>query len=148
MRHFFLLPPTLAIISLTTGAAMAEPSAMVRHFFAQFDTDGSQSVSLKELASARTADFLKFDMDGDRALTAEEFARLTLAHAAHEATPEVNALGDKPHRILASLSWEESDLDGNGLVSKAEYQGNSALWFKRVDTDLDGSITAHELDAW
>ncbi len=121
---------------------------MATHFFDRFDTDKSNDVSLLELSDVRTAEFTKFDMDGDRTLTADEFARMTLAHAAHEATPEVAALGEKPHRILGALSLEESDLDKDGEVSKAEYQGNAALWFKAVDTDQNGAISAAELDAW
>lgn len=118
------------------------------YFMQQFDTDGDRQVSLPELAQARTAEFLRFDMDGDRTLNKDEYARLTLALAAREARPELRAFEEKTRRILGALSLEESDLDQNGTVSKAEYQGNSALWFEAVDRNQDGAMSAEELEAW
>ncbi len=130
-----------------TAAPSANPT-LSEYFMQQFDTNGDRLVSLPELAEARTAEFLRFDMDGDRNLNKDEYARLTLALAAQETRPELQAFEAKTLRILDALSLEESDLDQNGSVSKAEYQGNSALWFEAVDANQDGTVSTEEIEAW
>lgn len=46
----------------------------------------------------------------------------------------------------SNLGFEQTDLDGDGRVSKAEYAARSSGFFTSMDHDDDGGLTVAELD--
>lgn len=90
-----LVTTTLCAIGLATGALASDPAGgattdpveRYKAIFAQLDTDGSQSLSEEEAASAglQGESFARLDSNGDRILMLEEF----LALAAEAESPSV-----------------------------------------------------------
>ncbi len=50
-----------------------------------------------------------------------------------------------PHHGMSERFLRQFDLDGDGKVTRAEFDRGSALRFKKIDANLDGVITADEL---
>jgi Ca2+-binding EF-hand superfamily protein len=69
----------------------------------------------------------------------------SLAHAA--ATGAGPMPGVPMHEQLGSQHFKDMDTDGDGMVSKAEYDANHDKHFKEMDTNGDGKLSPDEMRA-
>jgi Ca2+-binding EF-hand superfamily protein len=97
-----------------------------RGAFRRFDEDGDGKVSRAEFPG-RDERFSNIDADGDGFLSPDEMA----------------AEGARVGAAAGSPSWRERDRDGNGKVSRNEFDGGDDEW-RRLDRNADGWITPEE----
>ena len=98
-------------------------------FIRIFDTDGSGSVSIREIRAEQKRIAGAADVDGDGVLSVEEFLRRGRL---------IRSLG-------ATSLFDMLDTDGDRKVSPSEIAAPSARWFNRYDANGDGAIAADEL---
>ncbi len=138
-------------------APAADP-AQIRRRFQQADKDGDGKVNRDEFPGA-PEQFDRLDADRDGTLTADEAARglgrpaPAPAEPAKPADPEPKKPAAQPEPAKAQAKAKAADRlrrlaafdkDGDGKITRDEYQGNAQL-FDRLDKNGDGSIGRDEL---
>lgn len=129
----------LALAPFTVTAQEAVPGG---HFIENWDFDGDGTVTLAEAVEKRGEIFYMFDQNENGLLDAPEYDLFDETRAADRAQ---NADGHKNRRMDVAeggMTREFTDIDGDGLVSAAEFQDSTSDWFARVDRDADGTITS------
>lgn len=121
-------PAAGANLGVFSGDPMAQFKAM--------DKDGDGKVTRTEFPG-RPAMFERVDANKDGVLEASEVK--ALAGAAKKAAPAPAAAAGMPGGRFKAM-----DKDGDGKLSKDEYQGPPAF-FGRLDADKDGSLTPAEM---
>ncbi|WP_343521198.1 hypothetical protein [Sphingomonas sp.] len=118
------------------------------------DTNGDGMISKDENRAAVEARFARMDADGDGTIGADERRmgrgmgngrRARAQAAAGEAMGAPAAM--KSGRMQAGHMMKHADNDGDGAISKAEYDAQSAQRFARLDANGDGKIDATEMQA-
>ena len=66
-----------------------------------------------------------------------------LAHAEVEAC-DTN-MQAQHHGQMDNMAFKKMDTNGNGVISKAEFNAYNAKHFKELDTNKDGKLTSEEL---
>lgn len=130
----------VALAVLTPFAVFAEETPG-SHFIENWDWNGDGVVSLAEITERRGDVFNMFDQDEDGSLTAEEYVLFDETRAA-DMENNAGGHGQGGGRMQVGLTLEFNDIDGDGVVSKEEFVGQSAAWVTEVDRDGDGAITA------
>ncbi|SIO05851.1 hypothetical protein [Vannielia litorea] len=147
-------PIASTALALVLGLALplaAQPASPGAHFIENWDADGDGKVSLAEASEKRADLFTMFDQDEDDVLSsgeydafdetrAEDLANNAEAHGGMgkgKGAGQGVDLGDH----VRSLDRGFADADGDGTVSRAEFEGISATWFAQRDRDGDGYIT-------
>jgi len=98
--------------------------------FAAMDANDDGKVTKAEMEVARKARFDAIDANGDGTLTTEEM---------EAARPGPGRLeGRRPFML-------RMDSDGDGAVSRAEFETAGGTWFDRLDEDGDGAVASSEL---
>ena len=172
-----LLAVTAAALSLAAVAetpAAAETKARPAGpcgFLQRYDTDGDGMITLAEFQSAGDALFARLDLDGDGRLSADEFksARETFGRHARDGRRDRadrprregeaergrrdGAEGRGAHRGAHAGSHGHRglvrmDADGDGFVSKAEFDDARLARFGALDVNGNGVIDADELPQW
>lgn len=92
------------------------------------DTNKDGKVSAAEIAAEEKRLFAAADVNGDGKLSVEEFRRR----------------GQWFVRMGTSSFFDMLDANGDGQITAEELTGPSARWFKRHDTDKNGTMDADE----
>ena len=119
----------------TSTAAPAEHQNML----ATADTDHDGKVSRAEFIAARDVRFTQSDANHDGALSADE-----RPHWGQRADQNGGA---NPQNASAPPRGNRGDSDGDGLISKAEYDAQAGRQFDRLDADHDGFLSQAEMQA-
>ena len=138
MKTFLIA--TIAVAALSAGVAAAQsagaPGLGGGRFMAMFamaDANHDGTITRAEFDAARAARFAQLDADHNGALAASEMPHWGGGGA------QPAAAGDAQH--------VRGDANGDGSVSRAEWDAESARMFSRLDADNNGSITQAELQA-
>ncbi|PID37054.1 MAG: hypothetical protein CR993_01960 [Rhodobacterales bacterium] len=141
-----------SLILITAAFAFAAPVAahadvFSEHFLSKYDANGDGAVSLEEVKKKRTRGFGKWDANGDGQLDPNEYGALKAHHATQEALHRSHGMADIPGKVHDAMHVYVMDTNRDGMTSAEEFLAASVAWFKSVDTDGDGRLTAEELDA-
>jgi len=120
---------------ITAGAVLAKggPGGPgMRMSFEEIDTDGNGEVTQAEMDALKAARFAKTDTNGDGELSLEELTAQGVKNVAEHA-----------ERMLA-----KRDANGDGVLSPDEMtkQRRSGKMMERFDTDGNGSISKQEFE--
>ena len=131
--------------------------AQISGFVAERDKDKTGGLSTAELPASATA-FGNWDGNGDRQISVGELAaaiksmhtadRRPMDAEARRAAAQARAANQRPRQVETRESrirrlW---DVDGDGRISRSEFQGSDALW-ERLDEDGDGFVLPAEITA-
>ncbi|WP_244868072.1 EF-hand domain-containing protein [Vannielia litorea] len=159
-----LLAPVALALSIASPS-LAQQGSPGAHFIENWDADGDGRVSLSEAREKRSDIFTMFDTDEDDVLSSEEYDAFDETRAADMAAnaEALGASGKGPGvgngkgngrgqgkgqagpglgDYNRSMSRDYADTDGNGVVSRSEFEGLSDAWFTQRDRDGDGFITS------
>ncbi len=134
------------------------PKGPGAHFLQNWDADGDGAVSALEAAERRGMVFVTFDADGDGVLQPGEYAAFDAARAEDREMMREEMAGQgmgggmghgMGHGIGGgmALAGEEAmalafnDVDGDGAVTRAEFEARTPDFLARMDRDGDGVIT-------
>jgi Ca2+-binding EF-hand superfamily protein len=172
-RIFTTAMLAFAAASLATSALAQQPAAapearpgggrvMMRHL----DTDGDGTITLEEFEAVGERNFARMDADGDGRISAEDMnnARedMMMQHRQQRAP---DAQGDargggqrgqgggkgaapdrEQHRQqIRAQRFAHMDADGDGYISKAEFEQRRKERFSALDANGNGAIEAEEL---
>ncbi len=136
--------------TFVTGSALAQDAAPADMqpadaFIQQLDTDGDGKVSLEEALAPQQQRFDEIDADGDGYITAEEAGNAFNAQVPAEMLEAMQERGmpDPGETFVKNL-----DQDGDGRVSREEFEQPTIESFNRMDTDGDGYATREEATAF
>ncbi|MEH6807572.1 MAG: EF-hand domain-containing protein [Hyphomonas oceanitis] len=99
------------------------------------DANGDGDISKAEVEAFQAKIFAEADANKDGSLTLAEM------NAHHEAM-EAKRKAERQQAMFAKL-----DTDGNGKISKAEFETRPMRGMERMDTDGDGTVTEEEREA-
>ncbi|PFG65069.1 EF hand domain-containing protein [Thioclava sp. ES.031] len=133
------LPLLTATFLLAASAALAQTTPGDQ-FMQAWDLDGNGTATLTELQEMRGNVFSSFDANDDGALDAEEYVLFDEARAADVANYQ-NAQRAQMQKVADGMTLENSDLDGDGRVSRDEFQEGTKAWFVKLDKNGDDGIT-------
>ena len=116
--------------------------------FKALDTDGDGKVGPEEYVARRKAAFARIDADKDGTVDKAEFdaafekvrERMLAHYGAHR--------GKRHHRWRKRRSHDMErrlDLNGDGKVTRAEFDTVGRIMFLRLDGDGDGAVTRKEM---
>lgn len=148
LPYVLVLCACLALVPGTARAEDEEPLPPTSQFFDEYDANGDGKVTMAEFRGAAEV-FKLLDEDGDGAITPAELGlpadyrpdpKRRGPAAGGEAPAEGRGrdrAGDRREQVRERL--KAMDKDGDGRVSKAEWQGPEQL-FERLDRNGDGFI--------
>jgi hypothetical protein len=117
---------------------------MGERMLGRIDTNGDGMISKAENRAAAEARFARMDANGDGTIGADErgkgmgkWKRGGRRGAAAEGSP-VPMHGGKRHEMKA-------DANGDGVITRAEFDAHSAARFAAMDANKDGRIDASEM---
>jgi len=113
------------LLSAIAGAAHAQ-SIGDAEFVSRSDVDGDASVTARDITQRRMEVFVTLDADGDLALDRGELSRVT-------DTAYFSNLEGAGAEEMASFSMAYNDLNGNGIVTFAEFEQAGAAWASTID---------------
>jgi Ca2+-binding EF-hand superfamily protein len=99
------------------------------------DTNGDGQVTRAEFSAARDKMFTRLDRNGDGYLSKDD--------SSHRLAARRDGSADRLADAMATL-----DKDKDGRISKTEFVNGPSPLFDRADTNHDGTIDAHELQAF
>jgi hypothetical protein len=134
-----LLIVAAALIAASCGAATAQNTTQNhgdrQAWLASADTNHDGKISRAEFIAARGARFTQMDANHDGSLQASERPHW----------------GDHDGAAAQSASTpahaNRGDANGDGVISRAEYDAQGGHQFDRLDTDHDGFLSQAELHA-
>ncbi|KUJ76199.1 hypothetical protein AVO45_12860 [Ruegeria marisrubri] len=138
MRSFLISTVVLAAATAALADGHKVPGA---HFIENWDLNGDGQVSAEETAEKRAEIFTMFDQDEDGTLNQAEY---DLFDETRRADIVANAGGRKgPMQVVdKAMDRKFNDLDGDGAVSRAEFDEQSVKFFEMIDRTGDGMVDA------
>ena len=133
-----------AAVLLSAAAAPAfAQGAPGAHFIENWDGDGDGQVTKAEAAAKRADIFVMFDQNEDGVLDATEYA---LFDETRQADMEANGGGGQgPMKsVNEAMVKAFNDANGDGLVSREEFDAATEVFFTRIDTNGDGVVTTDD----
>ena len=172
MNHKMIAAGLGALTLLGAGIAVAQPAAIgpgrggeisradlvqkLDQRFARLDVNKDGNLSPADRSAGVEARFKQLDSDGNGALSLAEF---TAAHGKRDAAFAARG-GDGEHGLGRhrggrggnhrggfGRSGGTVDVNGDGAVSKAEFQSAALAAFDKADANRDGKLTAAERQA-
>lgn len=135
---------TAALTILLTGSALAQQGNPGQFFLEQWDADADGSVTADEVTAKRSEVFDMFDQDSDQVLSAAEWT-LIEEHIGMELAPGGPGAGMNKaapgKAVKTAMSAAFNDTDGDGQVTRAEFDAGSSKLFPLMDVDGDGVVT-------
>ncbi|MBI1186225.1 MAG: hypothetical protein GC206_02665 [Alphaproteobacteria bacterium] len=145
MRIAFLALP-LAALALASVATAEDSPARAPHQRPDLraaDANGDGAVSRAEFTAAHAARFAQMDANGDGVIDASERpARRRGPPRDGAAAPPAGAqeAGARPPRGM------RPDADGDGRITRAEFDASLAAMFDHIDANDDGAIAGEEFE--
>jgi len=138
MRTFILATTLIGTASVVFADGHMVPGA---HFIENWDFNEDGQVSADEVTEKRGEIFYMFDQNEDGALDGAEY---DLFDETRRADIEANAGGRKGpmQAVDKAMDRKFNDLDGDGMVSRAEFDEQSARFFDMIDRTGDGIVDA------
>lgn len=135
---------TLSVVSFSSALVAQEHKGP----FETLDSDGSGTVSFAEFQENGINMLARIDTDGNGVLTIDEFlnsrpdrgSRGKKGKGNRSETPDQATIELREEQ--ATAHFQEMDLDGDEVISVAEFQEAN---FLRMDQDSNGVLTAEEL---
>jgi Ca2+-binding EF-hand superfamily protein len=119
--------------------------------FKNLDADGNGKVTAEEVPQERRGLFRRIsaqaDKDGDKSLNEQEFVagfHAARAAASRQGTGPGGAAAD-PEKLAERLM--RLDKNGDGKISRDEFDRPAARRFEQLDTNGDGAVDAEEIEA-
>jgi Ca2+-binding EF-hand superfamily protein len=141
MRRIVIAVPLIAFCISACAATASRPLAAGQNpdpaqLLKRADANGDGQISEAEFKQARDTLFTRLDHNGDGYLTKDDTPRrLTL-----------RSNGDSNGaRMTEALS--RMDKDGDGRISRSEFVNGPSKLFSAADSNHDGVVDAHELQA-
>jgi len=136
--HKFLIAAGAAATAVLAGVAAAQPApgGGPGAFFAQADANHDGAITRAEWDNARAQRFAQQDVNHDGQLSADERPHWGGGNG-----------GPPPGGGEHHGGMMNADANGDGVVTRAEYDQQSAAMFQHLDTDGDGTISASEQQA-
>jgi hypothetical protein len=140
--HKLVIGASAAAFALLTAIAAAQPApGGMRDFLAQADANHDGAITRAEWDTARAARFAQQDANHDGVLEASERPHWGAPGAGQPHAGGPPPSGGERHPMM------NPDTNGDGVISRAEYDAQSAAIFQRLDANGDGVISAAELAA-
>ncbi len=135
MHKLLILAASAALLAAPTTSAQSDQGSgqgggRLAAMFAMADANHDGTITRAEFDAARAARFAQRDADHNGVLTASEMPHWGNTQPAG---------GEAPHL--------RGDTNGDGSVSRAEWDAESAVMFSRLDANNDGVISQAELQA-
>ena len=142
---------TLATLTLTAALALGFTAATAQaqqpgaHFLENFDGNGDGQVTLAEVREKRGEIFYMLDQDENGALDSAEYDLFDATRAADRENQAAGCgkggQGGKGDQG-SGMTREVTDLNGDGMVTEAEFLQAADAWFAQKDRNGDNLITA------
>lgn len=132
-----LLIAAAVSVAALTGVALAQApgGGRMAEMLQQADTNHDGNISRAEFDAAHAAHFAQMDANHDGKLDASE--------RPHWGPPP----GAPPAGGPPPGGGNRGDANGDGVISRAEYDAQGAHMFERLDADHNGTISAAEIQA-
>lgn len=147
MKTFFLMSTALTLV---VGMAFAQQGQVAENFFDQWDMNSDGTVTLDETLEKRAEIFDMFDQDGDGTLDAANWL-LVAEHLALEEGGNARGLelGNGPGKLIrAAMDLGYNDTNGDGVVTKEEFETATKTLFPQLDKNGDGVLTSADFGRW
>ncbi|MCB1971281.1 MAG: EF-hand domain-containing protein [Geminicoccaceae bacterium] len=138
--RLFRLAALLPFLLVTVPVAVAQQPG--QHFLDNWDLDESGDVSVDELRERRGDVFSSFDHDDNGVLDEDEYD--VFDEARHSDMQNEPGRGKGMDHVMRGLERQNNDADGDGLVSREEFVGNSDAWFRSLDRNEDGIVNTDD----
>ncbi len=122
-------------IILLGGSMSAAAQGTKPDKFSKMDTNRDGRLTQSEISAAYTSRFYRIDTNRDGYISISEMR-------AHE---EAKRAARRERRLQRKM--KRLDTDGNGVISRSEYDARPKSRLQRMDTNRDGFITRAEYDA-
>lgn len=124
--------PCLFLVTLTASAlpacAQGEAAQDAATLIREADTNGDGSISKDEFLARRSAAFDNLDADASGTLTEPEFEL---------------AVSERVKRF-SDRAFRKVDADGDGQISRSEWEQNPPRAFDKLDRNADGMLSPDE----
>lgn len=156
MRKSTPLLTAITVAIALPALAQNQPGA---HFIENWDLDENGSVSIEEARERRGDIFTTFDANDDNVLTAEEYVMFDEAREADMKEHGIGqgqgsgkghnqgkgmGQGQSEHGAANSMSRQNADQNGDGVVTREEFIAGVDAWFPRQDRNGDGQLTTDD----
>lgn len=119
---------------------------MGERMLARVDTNGDGMISKAENRAAVEARFARMDADKDGTVEAGE-GRKGMGKGKWKRGAERRGPGGPGGPGGPAMAMKKADTNGDGAISRAEFDAQSAERFAKLDTNRDGKIDAAEMQA-
>lgn len=144
MRTALLALPLAALALAAVSFAEETPGApQPRPTLQAADADGDGAVSRAEFAAAHAARFARMDANNDGVIDASERPMRRPGPPRDGAAAQAAGAQEPPPRHRPR---HNPDADGDGRITRAEFEASHAALFDRLDSNDDGALAGEELD--
>ncbi len=128
------------------GARRGGGGGMGERMLARVDTNGDGLISKAEHRAMVEARFARMDADKDGSVEAGE-GRKGMGKAKWKRGGDRRGPGGPGGPGGPAMAMKKADTNGDGAISRAEFDAQSAERFAKLDTNKDGKIDATEMQA-
>lgn len=132
---FALAAKSDSAASTVRSAEATTHSATV--FIEQYDTNGDGKVDAAEFAAFRGKRYAETDQDNNAAIDVDEYVAEYAARHDKELDSARKAQVEQAHTRFKAM-----EKNGDGFISREEFNASGARAFEHLDTDRDGRISA------